>query len=373
MQPLDIDGRTYTEAWIRGHAGRLDEFDLPAHARAALTFCGQWLSGAKEFVVRTSGSTGEPKPIRLTRAQMAASARMTADALHLRTGDRALVCLSPEYIAGIMMLARGLELRLRLMVIAPSSHPPKTLEKTTKSLPRFDFTAFVPLQLQTILSEGGRYHPWLNAMKAILVGGGPVSKRLEAGLQALSSPIYHTFGMTETATHFALRPLNGPHASERYQPLPGVRIDVDRRGCLTVRSPILGARTVATNDRITLHPDGSFTWLGRLDHVINTGGVKVQAEGVEAAVAEALTETGDERAFFVGSISDERLGEKVVVILEGREPPATILQQWQAAVEENLGAYERPRAWFFVEKLFRTSTGKIDRGANLRRLPGRNL
>ncbi|MEZ5582370.1 MAG: hypothetical protein R3F37_06020 [Candidatus Competibacteraceae bacterium] len=55
-------------------------------------------------------------------------------------GDRALVCLSTEYIAGMMMLVRGFELGLTLTVITPQRNPLISFPEET----HFDFTALAP-------------------------------------------------------------------------------------------------------------------------------------------------------------------------------------------------------------------------------------
>ena len=73
--------------------------------------------------MRTSGSTGDPKPITLRREQMIASAQATGAALDLRPGCRALVCLPTSYIAGRMMLVRGLVLDMEMTVVEPTSNP----------------------------------------------------------------------------------------------------------------------------------------------------------------------------------------------------------------------------------------------------------
>ena len=155
--------------------------------------------------MQTSGSTGAPKPITLTRAQMTASARATGAALGLQPGMRSLVCLPARYIAGRMMLVRGLVLGLDMTVVEPAADPLADLYRAA----RFDFAAFVPLQLQTLLAGPPHYRAVLDEMQAILVGGAPVSTELEAALARLRAPVYHTYGMTETATHVALRRLNG--------------------------------------------------------------------------------------------------------------------------------------------------------------------
>ena len=195
-----------------------------------------WL--AQTFTLRTSGSTGQPKPILLTRAQMITSAHWTGRASGLQPGDRALVCLSVTYIAGMMMLVRGFELGLHLTVMAPVSRPLAAFTPTE----HFDFTAMVPLQLYETLHGNAPERTILDAMKAVLIGGAPVSLSLEEQLQQVQTPLYHTYGMTETVSHIALRRLNGPQRSDRFVPFAEVCLDVDTRGCLTITSALTEVR-----------------------------------------------------------------------------------------------------------------------------------
>ena len=298
MSPsLTISSHQFTLADLRSWSNTSASSDLSDNDRQALATCHEWLSGSTEFIVRTSGSTGDPKPITLRREQMVASAQATGAALDLGPGCRALVCLPTGYIAGRMMLVRGLVLDFNMTVVEPASDPFASLLSDAG----FDFMAVVPLQLQTLLDGPSGYLDRLNAMQAILVGGGPVSTALEARVQTLAAPVYHTYGMTETVTHIALRRLNGAEASSAFRPLPGVEVGLDDRGCLRIKGPMTLDQWVQTNDLVELQPDGSFQWLGRWDTIINTGGVKVQVEQVESALAEELHALGlGERRFVVG-------------------------------------------------------------------------
>src|SRR5437870_6114641 len=142
MDPFILNGITYTRQQL------LDGWDqVSDYERRVLQFCQQWLAGQETFTLQTSGSTGQPKAIQLTRAQMVASAHWTGQALGLRSGDRALVCLSVAYIAGMMMLVRGFELGLQMTVIDPVSRPLAPFPPTV----HVDFTAMVPLQLHETL------------------------------------------------------------------------------------------------------------------------------------------------------------------------------------------------------------------------------
>ncbi|HSN76462.1 MAG TPA: AMP-binding protein [Anaerolineae bacterium] len=350
-----------------------DYASLTDNQRAALDFCRRWLNGQTEFVVHTSGSTGAPKPITLRREQMQASAHATGEALGLAAGMRSLVCLPVRYIAGQMMLVRGLELDLAMTLVEPASDPLASLPADAA----FDFTAVVPLQLQALLDGPADYRERLDRMTAVLVGGAPVSAALEQQVQALAAPVYHTYGMTETATHIALRRLNGPGASPVFHPLPGVEIAVDDRGCLRLKGLMTLDRWLQTNDLVemvpshlspaTCHlPPRTFRWLGRWDNVINSGGVKVQVETVEAAVGQAWQALGlDERRFFIAGLPDERLGQAVTLVVEGEALPAALEFGLHAALTQSLPAYQAPRQIIAITRFVETATGKIDRHASL--------
>ena len=90
-----------------------------------IDFCRKWLSGEQNFTLQTSGSTGTPKQITLTRKQMEASAKATISYLPLNKTQRVLICISPEYIGGIMMLVRCLVADMLMIVVTPTANPLK--------------------------------------------------------------------------------------------------------------------------------------------------------------------------------------------------------------------------------------------------------
>ena len=331
----------------------------------ALAFCRSWLTGQEQFILHTSGSTGTPKPITLSRAQMQASARLTGQTLGLLPGDTALVCLNIRYVAGIMMLVRGLELDLPMTLIEPEANP---LTNFTPAANSFAFTALVPLQLQTILSTGTESQlAMLNAMKAILVGGAATSPALEQALQVITAPVYATYGMTETVSHIALRRLNGPDRSEWFTALGGVDLGVDARGCLHITSAATNGERIQTNDVVDLPDPMHFRLLGRADRVINSGGVKIQPEQVEQLIQQVLAQwlAGALPRLFVAGLPDEKLGQRVVVVCE---QVSLTDAQWiatQATIREMLGPYAVPKEWLTVPQFAETPTGKVDQRAIL--------
>ena len=360
-ETITLNGTIYDLEWIRRDFRQLKAVDFTPHELKILRFCGEWLSGADYFAVQTSGSTGTPKTIRLSRQKMVKSAGLTATALGLTQGQRALVCLSPSHIAGKMMLVRGMELGLELDIIEPAANPFFAFKGAD---PHFDFTALVPLQLSSLLSGDVGCFAFLGRMQSVLVGGSTLPDVLCRKVKQLRCKVWQSFGMTETATHIALRRLNGPHPQDTYETLPGVKIGQDAEGCLTILSDLTGGRLLLTNDIVEIVNDHAFQWLGRRDWVINSGGVKVHPERVEAAIQNTLAELDAAWAdlpCLVAPQPDARLGQKVVAIFElpGLVPP--FWPELSGILPRKLHPYEIPRDVYCVPSLARTPTGKLDR------------
>jgi len=340
-----------------------DPTDLSVMLHTAEELVLQWDEGAQSFTIQTSGSTGSPKPIVLSREKIVYSAQQTAAAFGLTQGDTLLCCLGLNYIAGFMMLMRGLVLDAHVILDIPSSNPLERLPERQK----IDFASFVPMQMAAMLDDASAIKT-MNGMKAILVGGGPVSKALEDSIQVLQVPVYHTYSMTETYTHVAVRRMNGPGKSNYYQPMPGTILSKDERGCLVIQSFLTDNKPLITNDLVDLQPNGSFEWIGRIDNVIISGGVKIQLEKIEAMSAEVLNDMGISIDFFAAGIPDEKLGEKLVLVIAGEKWGQKITIDFYDQLSGLLTKYEIPKDILFVQELSKTLTGKLDRRATLKKL-----
>lgn len=339
----------------------ISEFKLNPYYQNTLSFIREWLSGKTEFQLQTSGSTGIPKVIKFSRNQMIYSAEATAKALKL-TGDySALVCLNTEYVAGIMMLVRSLVTGMKMTIIEPSSNP---LENFS-SRERFDFTAWVPLQLETILNKLPEKSELLNAFKCIIIGGAPVNARLLDRVKSLKATVYSTYGMTETLSHIALQRLNGYNPDNYFKALESVELALDSRGCLTIKSPVTLNNTIVTNDVVELIEKDKFRFLGRYDNVINSGGVKIFPEKVETLTGRVFEKLNINSRFFLSGTHDERLGQQVTLFIEGEPFPENQKQLVMNLLRKELSSYETPRRLVFLNKFKETETGKIDRKASI--------
>ncbi len=355
MDDILINGTKHKLSFIQ----KGDYVAKTQNERAVFLFIQAWLNGQKEFIVFTSGSTGKPKEIKITREQMLLSAHKTGEFLGLNKGDRALVCLSAEYIAGKMMLVRCLELELKTTVIDACSNP-FLIEQQA-----YDFIALVPLQVTEII-ENPISKKFFHQTKNCIIGGAPLNLSLEKQLVGLPNAIYQTYGMTETVSHIALRSVSD--GEQVYQALPGVKFSTDERNCLQINAPMAIENPLVTNDVVELISETSFVWKGRADFVINTGGVKVQIEEVERTITDVFGELGVRKAFFVFAQKDEVLGEQVCLCLEGQKLDFDVLKK----VAVKLPRYHSPKQIFYLDELVYTKTGKLDRRESVDRIKGTN-
>lgn len=360
MDYLELNGKKFYYDEIAAYSFR-NSIPINGYEAKVLEFCRNWLNGQQVFPVRTSGSTGLPKEIILTRAQMEASARRTLQYLNLQTSERALVCLNVENIAGMMMLVRGLVGGLHLIVIEPIGNP-LIFNNTDQPI---DFIALVPFQLQTILTDAPEKMVILDKAKAILIGGAPLPPELAQAIMTVKAPVYHTYGMTETVSHVALRRLNGPAPDKYYQALPNIILGQDERGCLTISGDITDNQTIVTNDLVTLHNLHSFEWLGRTDNTVNSGGYKIQLEKVEVALAQVLILLQVNGRSFVSALPDPKLGHKLVAVIESKTLPPATVAQIKTQLANLLPKYEIPRQYFYTENFISTASGKTDKQATL--------
>lgn len=306
-------------------------------------FLLDWFSTEDFVVVQTSGSTGKPKPIRLKKEFMVNSAKATGTFFGLKENTTALLCLSTDYIAGKMMLVRALTLGWSIDVLAPTSK--------VEIIKEYDFSAMVPLQLRSSLGD-------IDKIKKLIVGGGVVANDLIEAIQNKSTEIYATYGMTETITHIAVKKLNNiiSNDSEKphYKTLPNVQLSQDNRDCLVIDAPKVAEEKIITNDVIRLISDTEFEWLGRYDNVINSGGVKLHPEKIEEKLSKIIS-----NRFFVIGVPDKRLGEKLVLVVEGKEYNIILNEA------KELTKYETPKEVYFVDQFIETETKKIQRKKTL--------
>ncbi|PZD77253.1 AMP-binding protein [Mesonia sp. K7] len=315
-------------------------------------FILDWLDPNDEIEVKTSGSTGEPKLIKVKKLWMVNSALATGKFFKLPEKTTALLCLPVSYIAGKMMLVRAMVLGWHLDSVPPKSNP---LDQVYK---RYDFCALTPFQLDNSLSR-------LHLIKKLIVGGAPVSTPLKNLVQGCPTKIYETYGMTETVSHIAARRINSKKSKKKELPfkvLPNVTVSQDERNCLVIKAPGVNKNSLVTNDVVELVTYKKFFWCGRYDHIINSGGVKIFPEQVEKKLESFIL-----HRFFITSLPDDALGEKVILFIEApfsEENLSFFAEELKNCCD--LEKFEKPKKIYFIEKFEETHTGKVNKIATVK-------
>ena len=304
------------------------------HEKDLGVFLLDWLDDKEIIQLTTSGTTGTPKTITIKKQSMVHSAIATGNYFNLHPQDTALLCLPARYIAGKMMIVRAMMLGLELEIMPPTSHLDDLL-----SHKNYDFVAIVPLQAENSLEK-------LSQFKKIIIGGAKVSDDLANKLKEIKSDIYETYGMTETITHIAAKKIG----EDYFSTLEHVVISQDDRNCLVIDVPSISDEQIVTNDIVEILNERHFKWIGRYDNVINSGGIKLFPEQIEAKLMSEIT-----NRFFITGLPDAVLGTKVTLVIEG--DPMDI----DSKIFEKLDKFEKPKDIIFTPKFVETDTKKISR------------
>ncbi len=307
---------------------------------------GEGAAPAGTAVVGTSGSTGEPKRVVLRRDTLVAAARAAEERLGFAATWH--LALDPRYVAGLMVLVRGL-LGDGVAEAGPDL-------ATLRPREGRNAVSLVATQLYRALTSPGTTRA-LAAFDAVLVGGAALGAGLRARAEAEGVRVIETYGMSETCGGVVWDGV----------PLPGVDVRLGERGRVELAGPtvfsgylgrpdltaeVLSDGAVRTGDRGHLAPDGRLVVDGRLDDVVQSGGVNVDLAAVRAAAAALDPETA------VLAVDDEEWGARVVLVATGGT-----LDDWRDRLRPALPAACLPRQLVVVDAIPRGPGGKPDRAA----------
>ncbi len=307
-------------------------------------FILEWLNDSPVVMVQTSGSTGTPKSMKIAKSAMLHSAFNTLQFFNLQPEQSALLCLPCQYIAGKMMVVRAFAGGLNLIPAPVSGTPLTDLEQPV------DFAALTPMQMSNQLQKDATK---TSLLRTVILGGSTTNEELENMLRDQNFDAWETYGMTETLSHIALRSINGSDRKEYFTPLPGIKINIDKRNCLVIDAPGITDTPLISNDIAEIREDGKFRILGRIDNIINSGGIKIIPEKIEKKLTEIVSSP-----FFVTALPHPRLGQQLVLVLQELHGDENALME---KIRNILPRHQVPKKIILRNPLPRTENGKIKR------------
>ena len=368
LRRLSDAPRTLPEAlqqvWDAGDAAVVADpgASLPPSVEAALSGAGTHpLPAGTALVVPTSGSTGTPRAVILSHAALAASTAASITRLGCTFGERWALALPLRHVAGLQVLARARALGTDPHAVLDPGDPAAIAEAANHA----EHIALVPTQLVRCLDAGDDVTRALARFRTVLVGGGPLAPGRIAQARDAGIRLVLSYGMTETCGGCVYdgRPLADVD----------VAIDADpgESGRIRLRGPMLAAGSLdpvddatrftpdgwfVTDDLGRLDADGTLEVLGRVDAVINTGGVKVDPLTVETLLRADPTVAD----VLVLGVPDPEWGERVVAVVTAADPndPPT-LERLRTRVTATLPPAHAPREVRLVDRIARDAMGKV--------------
>lgn len=300
---------------------------------------------SQEWNIRTSGSTGNQKEIVLHKKWMKWSAMNTAKFLSVTSTDKILCCLPLNKVGGIMQLVRAKVWGIGIEIIEPSLNP--LLKETNANI-----SSFTPQQLHYILNEKeSRFR--FKKLKQVLIGGADINPRLLNELKNEEFDkvkMFHTYGMTETYSHIAYKVVK---TNEYFKCFDDVEIRQGPSGEAILRVPFCDQELITT-DVVNCISNREFEVFGRLDFVINSGGLKFYPEWIESLIYEELKLKNN---IAISYIKDEILGNKIVLVVD-LESKLTIDD---LSFLKKVNPYVVPKEIIKLNEIPMNEGGKLDR------------
>lgn len=312
-----------------------------------------WSLEEVRAILFTSGTTGRPRAIEITTAQLVFSAFGSAIRLGHDLHDRWLACLPLHHIGGLSILTR-----CAMMGTCVVIHEQFDAEQVASELDTGDVTlvSMVPTMLDRVL-DARPATPFPSSLRAILVGGAPLPSRTLERCREIGAPLAVTWGMTEAASQVSTR-LSGDLTADDNSgvPLPFARVEsIDGR--LVVRGPVIREGVTTTRDLGMVDETGRVHVHDRIDDVIISGGEKIPPSEIE----QLMGKHPDVDEVAVVCRPDEQWGERPVAFLVARRGPVETAEL-TAWCRTRIAAFKVPDEFVWCESLPRGETGKLLRG-----------
>ena len=314
------------------------------------------------LIVYTSGTTGPPKGVRLSRRAIASNLDALAAAWEWTATDTLTHALPLFHVHGLVLGLLG-PLRLGGALHHLGRFDPLALASALEGGATMAFG--VPTMYHRLAEAGAAVAPGLRAARLLVSGSAPLPAPDFLAIEELSGQrIAERYGLTETLIVTAVGAADERRPGCVGTPLPGVELQLLDEGEIAVRGPSLFSGYLngpepdgwfKTGDMATREPDGQLRIVGRRSQdLIKTAGYKVGAGEVELAL---LDHPGVAEAAVTGE-QDADLGQRIVawvVVRDGGAAPDGLADH----VATLLAPHKRPREVHFLDELPRNAMGKV--------------
>ena len=351
-----------------GQLDRLDRVD-PNEARVEVPADrGNQVSGSAkpQVILFSSGTTGTPKAVMLTRENFSESARASGKNLGFESSQRWVACLPLFHVGGLAMVARSAWYGAALIL-----HRGFDEARVNDSIEREGAThlSLVEATLRRLIEARRSSFP--THLKAILVGGGPVDSKWVDQARSMAAPVLLTYGLTEACSQVTTERLKDADGRSAGPPLDGIAARISSQGEIEVKGPTVMAgyfddssatqRAVnqgwlQTGDLGGLDQHGRLQIKARRSDLIISGGENIYPAEIERTLSDypGVVEVA------VGSLEDSRWGQVPVAVIAGlgKAGQAKPLTDWARG---RMADFKVPKRWAFVDALPRDSLGKVNR------------
>lgn len=310
--------------------------------------------GNENFVFKSSGSTGKPKEFIFSKEQVKLSAEASIEAFGFTQNDHLLLLMNADFVGAAMLVLRAAVLDAKLSVLPIQSASTINIEAKHD----YTFCSMVPLQLMESIKQDADAIIKLKRFKKILLGGNGISLELEQLIKENDLDIYHSYGMTETLSHVAIRKIG--HSSY-FRPLKNTLIKLNDNQCICIKNDIIND-WLETNDIGELNDKGELKIVGRRDFIINSGGIKHSPEQIEIRIQNYLnSELIKWNEFMIGWKKSESLGQELILLIENQDIEEEQFEKLKKHLRNLDEKHAFPKSWKRINAFIRTENGKLDR------------
>jgi fatty-acyl-CoA synthase len=368
MLSISLDGQTHADTTFAALAG---DAPLPLVARA---------DDDPALIGYTSGTTGLPKGVILTHANIAACGLQTMVAENSTSERRTLICVPLPFTGGVVNNFLATYTVGGTLVLEPGFVPDRVIELLARE--RITTLFAVPVMWQAIADTPAFADADLSSLSSAITGGAPVPEKLTRAYLAKRVSVRQAYALTEATGSCCLLPpelalsklttagMPNVHTEVRLRDDAGAQVPTGEVGEITIRGPQVMAGYwedpaataeairdgwLQTGDLGRFDADGLLTIVDRKKSMFISGGLNVYPAEIERIV-DSLPDVAESAAF---GVVHERWGEACAVVVRGHSGAVDEVAL-VARCRSELSDYKVPKQVFHTEQpLPRGMSGKI--------------